>query len=380
MLVGNLGIGLANIYFLGKKEDLRDIFGNTLLSSLVANVLLIGFYLAAFYYFQDSVFKGLNVDLLLISVVFIPLMLLSTLLRCILIGKRLIHQHNLVLLVQPTVTLLALIFFLIFATTLRAATFAFLLGYLAMGISYTLIILRLAKGQIKLNFPLLKKSVIFGMKGQFGNVFQFFNYRLDFYLVNLFLNPVHLGFYAVSTVVAELLWKISSSAATILMPKVAAEDSADTARFSAFVSRSVFVLTLILAISLGLIAKPLIVLFFGVRFAPAYFPFILLLPGVAIMSVAKVLAGDLVGRGKPEAGTIAAAASLLLTVVLDLLLIPRFGINGAAIASSLSYIAATIIITLFFLQVTKKSLMEVIVPLPSDTGKIIQSVGRVFRK
>jgi len=51
---------------------------------------------------------------------------------------------------------------------------------------------------------------------------------------------------------------------------------------------------------------------------------------------------------------------------MDLLLIPRFGINGAAIGSSISYIGAIIFIIYTYVKITKNSLKSLFIPLNSD--------------
>ena len=68
------------------------------------------------------------------------------------------------------------------------------------------------------------------------------------------------------------------------------------------------------------------------------------MPGVWALSLGKLLAIHLAGAGRPKVGTVAAVASLIATLALDLLLIPLWGIQGAAIASSVAYTLSTVII------------------------------------
>jgi O-antigen/teichoic acid export membrane protein len=58
------------------------------------------------------------------------------------------------------------------------------------------------------------------------------------------------------------------------------------------------------------------------------------------MAAAKVISSYLNGIGKPVYNTWVAAGSVLLTAGLDLALIPRYGINGAALAGTVAYIAS----------------------------------------
>jgi O-antigen/teichoic acid export membrane protein len=64
---------------------------------------------------------------------------------------------------------------------------------------------------------------------------------------------------------------------------------------------------------------------------------LVLLPGVILLGGAKVLTNEIAGWGYPHYNSFNAGVALILTVILDLILIPRFGILGAALASSISY-------------------------------------------
>ena len=55
------------------------------------------------------------------------------------------------------------------------------------------------------------------------------------------------------------------------------------------------------------------------------------------MSIERILNADLMGRGFPLYGSQAAALGFTITMVLDLLLIPRWGMVGAASASTVAY-------------------------------------------
>ncbi len=79
-------------------------------------------------------------------------------------------------------------------------------------------------------------------------------------------------------------------------------------------------------------------LLFGQRFAPSVRVIWLILPGTIVTSMAKVAASHLTGRGKTGRTSAFGGLAVAVTLGLDLLLIPRFGIAGAAVASSASYI------------------------------------------
>ena len=62
----------------------------------------------------------------------------------------------------------------------------------------------------------------------------------------------------------------------------------------------------------------------------------------------RVLANDFIGRGYPEINTYIALLIALTNLILNLWLIPLYGIKGAAIATSISYTFDVIIKSIVF--------------------------------
>lgn len=75
---------------------------------------------------------------------------------------------------------------------------------------------------------------------------------------------------------------------------------------------------------------------------------------------------DIIAQGHPAAYSFTTAFAFCTMIVMDLLLIPRFSINGAAMGSSISYIAATIFVIYIYIKITKNSLKSLFIPLKSD--------------
>ena len=77
-----------------------------------------------------------------------------------------------------------------------------------------------------------------------------------------------------------------------------------------------------------------------------------LLPGIVFLSVANILANYFSGKGSPEIGAYSSFIALIATIIFDFLLIPKYGIIGASIASSISYITCTFSFVYFFIRRT----------------------------
>ena len=202
----------------------------------------------------------------------------------------------------------------------------------------------------------LRAQISYGLKGHIGNMLQFFNYRLDVLLLNYYLNTTEVGIYSVSTRLAELLWNLPSSVGFVIFPKAAASTPEELQHFTPRVFRITLAMTAIGAIGLAFLGKPLIRIIYDQAFISAYLPLLALLPGVVLIGGAKVLTNEIAGRGYPHYNSINSGLSLILTLLFDLLLIPRYGMLGAAIASSLSYTMVFFLALFFYATANRQSL------------------------
>ncbi len=183
----------------------------------------------------------------------------------------------------------------------------------------------------------LREQLTYGVKGHLGGFFTVFTYRADFFFINFFLTTAHVGVYSVATAVAELINAVSNTLASVLFPHTAASDEDRFNRLTPMVCRIAVWMNLVFMAAFFLFAQPIIEGVFGKPFAEAALPMKILLPGVVMMSIERILNADLMGRGLPLYGSQAAALGFTITMVLDLLLIPRWGIVGAASASTIAY-------------------------------------------
>jgi O-antigen/teichoic acid export membrane protein len=205
-----------------------------------------------------------------------------------------------------------------------------------------------------------------GFRGQLGNLATFFNYRLDVFMVNYFLDSTQVGFYAVGVLVTEALWQIPNAAGLALFPRTARTLNEGAAEFTCFVLRQVLLVACVSGVALALLSPVVIPMVFGAQFSPSVAVIWWLLPGVIALSLAKVICSDLAARGKPEFSSIFAVVSLGVTVILDLVLIPRMGIKGASLASSAAYVVDAALLAIALKQVLRVSWRSFLVPTHAD--------------
>jgi stage V sporulation protein B len=213
----------------------------------------------------------------------------------------------------------------------------------------------------------LKAALAFALPCYAANTAQFLNYKLDVFVVGFFAGATSVGRYTLAVSLAQLLWLMSNSVATVLLPKVAAAtDVGDSVRQTTRVTRLSLWATAICALVLALLGTQAIPLLYGEAFRPSILALLWLLPGVVVFSIANVLAAHIAGIGKPQRNLLVSGISLVITIALDLILIPKLGIVGASIASTVSYSVSALLLIIFFIGETGASLRQVLLPTSED--------------
>lgn len=367
-LLGNLGIGIANVYFGGsRKHNWAALASNSLVSALGLGTLLAVAFLAYFFIFHLSFTKGIEPRCLLLTTLVLPFSLLTVYFNSILLGQNRIREYNLVHLAQGSACLVLILFLLL---ALKAGVFGTIIAWVSAAILASILSILLVRKSTKIawsfHFQLFKSSVKFGVKGYLGNVIQFLNYRLDMFLVAFLMSVTFVGYYSISVAMAEALWYFPAAVGTVIFGQTsrlgAEEANASTPR----ICRNTLFITVLAALMLFALGKPIITLFFGSAFLPALEPLWILLPGIVALSICKVLSNEITGRGKPMINTAAAGVSLAVNIPLNLLLIPRIGIAGAALASTISYTVTAILVLIAFMRISKNSLIDTIIIKPED--------------
>ncbi len=257
----------------------------------------------------------------------------------------------------------------LFLVALSASTLINILLLFSLGLKF----------QLTRDLSGLKGALAFAVPCYAANLAQFLNYKLDVFVVGFFAGAASVGRYTLAVSLGQLLWLMSNSVASVLLPKVAASTDDDSSvRHTARVTRLSLWATAACGLALAVLATQAIPLLYGEAFRPSIMALIWLLPGIVVFSVANVLAAYIAGIGKPRLNLLVSGVSLIVTIALDLALIPRLNIVGAAIASTTSYSLSALLLIIFFIRETGAPLREVLLPT-SDDVKVLLSVVRLRR-
>ena len=188
--------------------------------------------------------------------------------------------------------------------------------------------------------------VRYGARGQLGNLLWLVNLRLDFLILGALAGPAVLGVYAVASKFAELMRLPATALNYVLYPRFTRASAQDAGRdANRLLPRAAAVtvaMTPVLAVA-SVIALPLL---YGKAFSGAVLPACILLGGLAVEGAAAVASAYLCGTGRPGANSWGMGVGVIVTITLDVLLIPRHGAIGAAIASTAAYLVTTGLLTM----------------------------------
>ncbi len=210
--------------------------------------------------------------------------------------------------------------------------------------------------------------------------------RPDQVVLALFLSPSALGLYVVGLAFTNLPYFIAKSVGLITFPWVASRTEQADARRTMW---SLLWLTTSIAVVLVAIlcatAHWLVPLFFGGRFDAAVTVTYIVLPGTVFLSARRVLSEGLKGRGYPLAGTVGELVSLAWIALALAVFVPAWGIYGAAVALSSSYVVSLLLLVVIAarhgeLESARLAPLAASRPGPGGATPPPQARGRVFQE
>lgn len=200
-------------------------------------------------------------------------------------------------------------------------------------------------------------------------LFQQVLMRGDQLFVGVMLPAAALGHYAMAVAAVELLVIIPEAVTTPLMKRLLQQD-AEMEAMTPFALRVTATVMLAGCFGMAVLGEWLIVILFGVAYKPAYPALLLLLPGLLATCHASILRLDLLGKGRPGTLSFIIGVATLINLILNFVLIPRYGIEGAAVANSISYILVAAMMLALYCRLTGVSVFSTLIVLPSDIKRI----------
>ena len=380
-LLGAIGVfGLPNAvnYFSARGTSIRGLLGAGILLTAILSTILISLVWVSLPWLETNVLRAAPDDLLHAILIVVPAALMSTFGMAVLYGRQQVRTYSTILIGQGVITLTL--------STLLVAVFRFgVPGAVASSITVTWLLALVdvvAVGRLSRREPSGKPVSFRGLAGYGFRLYPasitgYFNYRIDTYIIQaIMLAPKGpLGLYSMAVTMAELIFYVPDSVSIIFLPRIAglSQDEADA--LLGRVSRLTVLLTCLVAAALIPAAWIGIHLVLP-RFVDCLPAFYVLLPAVISLSLTKVMTSYIAGRGRPGPISLGATITVVVNIVANLILIPHFGIVGAALASLMSYTISAAMLLSVASRLSHRSLLTLVVPGREEARVVVAGVRR----
>ncbi len=199
----------------------------------------------------------------------------------------------------------------------------------------------------------------YGFSVYIGRVLMLFSQKIDTYLLYLFAGQVALGYYSIAASFGEQLWMFPAAVNLVMMANIAARQDDEAAEMTISASQIVFTLATFGALGLGGVGFWLIPFLYGAEFQPSVLPFLIMLPGIIAISSYMLIEPYFQSRGKPMIPVRITFMSAGANLVISLILVPLFGMRGAALGYTLSYFFQLGLTGYYFNQMTGRNMMKI---------------------
>jgi O-antigen/teichoic acid export membrane protein len=336
---GNLGLHASNTYFAARDRGLLPaLIGNTVIISFTLGGICSIWAWTFFKYYPH--WAPVQNPLLALALSYIPIGLAYMLLQNLLIGIQEVRTYNKIELIAAIlnvgITGLLILFRAVYVETIFSS------ALIVMVIGFLLVLLYL-KQRFNFSFissyALFKNNIRYGLKAYFAALFAFLVIRVDLLMVKYILGPDQAGYYSIAVGLGDLVFMLPVIIGTILFPKLSAlPNRQERWKLTKTVTLLTAVVMLILVASASLLAKPIIPLLYGRAFLPAVPAFQWLLPGIFFLGIEVVVVQFINSMGFPIHVVYIWGFSTLLNIGMNLYVIEKYGIIGAAMVSSISYL------------------------------------------
>jgi O-antigen/teichoic acid export membrane protein len=380
LVLGQIGLPSAIAFYAGRGQTSR-LGSRTLALALGMAATGMVLTLLALPLLSTTVFRAVNPVLVVVAVAIVPFTFLFTFANAILTGRQRVGIYGAVAMGQVVAALVLFVVLIgIFHLGVAGAIVAYLLYSAGAAAVVAVAALRVSAEPSDQPPVPMRSLFAYGLRLYPASLSGFFSYRADVYLLALLVaDAAQLGLYSVAVGLAELVFFLPDSVVVVFFPHVAGGTRVEADAQAAVVTRITIAAT-------GLAAIPLAVAsFVAVNLVlPAYTASLpalyMLLPGVVMLSASKTLTAYLNGIGRGGTVSITALLSLGINIMANLLLIPAYGIVGAAAASLVSYTLSAGLQIAICSRITGQSPLAFVVPTRTDLAMILAAVGALARR
>jgi len=186
------------------------------------------------------------------------------------------------------------------------------------------------------DFRLGLTTLWYGIRGQGSTIAANVTARLDVAMLPAFVTSASVGLYSVATNVSLIVYQLSNTFAGVILPAAARDPQRGPVKVVGSLWGSLAVAG-VLALALGVFARPLLGVVYGDDFRDAAEPLLLILPGAVLFAGSSIATAGIYAAGRPFTATLTQVLGMVVTVVGLSVFLRSGGIRAAALVSTTSY-------------------------------------------
>ncbi len=337
---GNLGLHSGNVYYVAKDPGAAPaVLGNSLWLSLFLGGLG-GLGAVAAGLLRPSWFPGIPFALIAVTAAALPFHFMMLLFQNCLLGMREVKAFNVFEGAGKTLTFLALaVYLVLLGGGAQGAVVLFAVTSAVFALASVVYCRRLVPSGFRLDSALFRRMIGFGGKVYLSCLMSFVVLRSDMLLVNYYCGAAQAGVYSITVQIADTLLLVPMTIGMLLFPRIASEQADRQEEVTSRVIRHTALLLGLLCAVAWVLVGPVVSFLYGPPFGEAAVALRWLVPGIWAVGLNGVLMNHFGGQGMPWVTVAAPCVGAVLNVLLNLFLLPRYGIVGAAAASTVAYAA-----------------------------------------
>src|SRR5262245_4948224 len=241
--------------------------------------------------------------------------------------------YNILLLIPPVLTLLALLL-LVASGELwpKTSTLAYILPVVPALTCALVFIFRIYRPVFVVRSHIVRKLLSYGMRVWGIDLLVTLSRQVDRAILIGLLSAADLGAYVVAQSIASILYIIPNSVCAVLYPRAAGRSPEEIIATSGFAIRICAIVVGLGAMVVGVCAPFLLTILYGPAFAEAVVPFRILAADAVLTAINILSVQVFMAAGRPGLVAILQAVGLAAYIPLAFVLVPHYGLNGAAVA------------------------------------------------
>ena len=382
VLLGNLGMDSAAIVY-GAKQRVppRQLHGLALGFSIGIGLIGTGLLVGLEHVWTTTVLKGMTwTTVLLVAASIAPLMY-ATVVGAMLTGMGHVPAVSViriaVAVATPVVTVPAV---LIWSGRATSAIAAWLIVTMFFAIALGWYSCARAAPPAWPSRDALRRVASFSLRGYVGTLAAQGFLRIDFFFVSGYMGPRAVGIYAQASGMAERMTTVGQAVYQSSAQRLGGDPVREATQLAAALVRLLLLVMVPVAVVLAVLARPIMILLFGSRFAAAGEPFAILLPGTVCLTLWYVIGLYIMSTlQSPGRTTVIQGLALIVAIPLYWVAIHHWGFNGAAAVSTIVY-ASVFLAGAWSLLRSPYVTWRQLIPGRADVRRLVAFAGQLVAK